>query len=209
MHSGRRRLSDADPTGDGLAAMGAPAVGLHSAAPAQSGLACADCQAATRKLGFKQFCQLEYAVRATVLTKLMADDWTRFDVDVQDIFKSPASASSMLLNNNLNSFTSSNYIDNSLLLQADEPQAPTPAAANRTGAAQEPAGLELAGGQQQSAASTAAAHRFKVGSVQSIWVPTEDVTCKCPRLKVKSTYLLMGKCLGRQWQTPMGAPCCH
>lgn len=35
-------------------------------------------------------------------------------------------------------------------------------------------------------------HRMKIGSVQSVWVPTEDVLCNCPKLELQKTYLIMG-----------------
>lgn len=156
---------------------------------APASVTCAECQSGTRRLTYRQFCHLDYAIKATILSRLMADDWTRFDVEIQDIFKSPGS--SLLQAAPSARGLAANYFDN--LLQSDEPSAaPAQAPANKTGAVdgQATASQQPVAHQQQ---QQPAAHRLKVGSIQSVWVPTEDVACKCPRLKVKSTYLLLGK----------------
>lgn len=128
-------------------------------------LACGDCQSSTRRLAFRQFCHLHFAVKAAILSKYVADDWTKFEVEIQDIFKSAPPA----------------YADN--MVQADEPElAKQRFVANQTASASASA-PEGAAGQ----------HRLKVGTVHPIWVPTEDLACKCPRLKLRSSYLLMGE----------------
>lgn len=118
---------------------------------------CGDCQPSTRRLGFRQFCHLDYAIKATIHSRLGADDWTRFDLEILDVFKSPGSSSLLA--------RGANYLD-----QPDQ-------LGNRTA----------------ESASSDSAHRIKVGAMQSILVPTEDLSCKCPRLRLRSTYLLMGK----------------
>jgi len=137
-------------------------------------LACGDCQLGTRRLGFRQFCHIEYAIKATILNKLVAEDWTRFDVEIQDIFKSLSTDAATAARSSGQS--AGGYFDN--MVQADEADAQTSqrAATNKT----------------MSPSGEFGSHRLKVGTVQSIWVPTEDLACKCPRLKLRSTYLLMG-----------------
>lgn len=163
---------------------------------------CADCQSNTRRLTFRQFCHLDYAIKALVLNKFMAEDWTRFDVEIQDVFKSPGSSSMLAAASgrpNL-SQVNSNYLDN--IIQSDDPNV---LASNRSLGEN---ALAIASGDQQHATG-GPLHRLKVASVQSIWAPTEDVSCKCPRLKLRSSYLLMGKLsrlalfihpsIGEQW----------
>lgn len=112
-------------------------------------LACGDCQSASRKLSNKQFCHLDFAIKAKLLSRNMAEDWTRFEVEIQDVYKSFGNAIE------LNQISTSSE--------------------NKT-------------------ADPAHHNRIKVGSVQTIWLPTEDLACKCPKLKLGLTYLLMGKC---------------
>lgn len=118
------------------------------------GVSCGDCQAASRRLVFKQFCHLDYALKATILNRLVADDWTKLEVEIQDIFKSKEATASRQAGN----------VNSDNMLQVEQ---------NRT----------QVGDQQV---------RLKVSSVQSIWIPTEDLNCKCPKPKLRSTYLLMG-----------------
>lgn len=116
--------------------------------------ACGECQPSTRRLSFRQFCHLDYAIKATIHNKEVADDWTRFEVEIQDVFKSVGS-------NSLLAVRGANYIDQT--------------------------------GDQTQANATEPLHRIKVGQLQSVLVPTEDLSCKCPKLRQRSTYLLMGE----------------
>lgn len=117
----------------------------------RSRLACGECQSQTRKLSSKQFCHLDFAIKAKLLSKNMAEDWTRFEVDIQDVYKSFGS-----------------------VLEANQIASSEP---NKTLSEENP--------HQH--------NRIKVGSIQVIWLPTEDYACKCPKLKVGSAYLLMGE----------------
>lgn len=157
-----------------------PAIQQQPSVPVLStnSISCGDCQSNTRRLGRRQFCHLDYAIKASTLRRQVSDDWTKFDIEIEDIFKSPASSVMRAAT------APSDDIDN--LLQADEPtEAPSRSAFNSATSATNKT-LEDA---QQVAPQT---HRFKVGTVQTIWIPTEDISCKCPKLKPGFTYLLMG-----------------
>lgn len=158
---------------------------LHQQFQKPNSITCAGCQSATRKFSRKQFCHLDYAIKALVLDVDPADDWTRYVVQIQDIFKS---AQQRAVNDNSKSLE-----DN--LLQSDDPNvglAP-PMATGKALAGNETLVGDNNSGEQPAAESQHASHRMKIGSVQTIWVPTEDVSCKCPRLKKHSTYLLLGE----------------
>lgn len=130
-------------------------------------LHCADCQRSTLRLVFRQFCQLEYAIKASIIDRQVSDDWTKFEVEIQDIFKSP------------NEDSRSSLINSNFIASGEDPSKVA-----RSNLSQ----LMMAdSGEQQSTL------KLKIGSIQSIWVPTEDLSCKCPKLKLRSTYLLMGK----------------
>lgn len=116
--------------------------------------ACGECQASTRRLTFRQFCHLDYAIKATIHSKEVADDWTRFEVEIQDAFKSASSRA-------LLATRAANFMD--------------------------------ATSESSNANATDTLHRIKVGQMQSILVPTEDLSCKCPKLRLRSSYLLMGE----------------
>lgn len=160
---------------------------VEEAPAARNLVSCGDCQSSTRRLGSKQFCHSEFAIKATILNKFMAEDWTRFDVEIQDIFKSP---SLDYLNRNIVVGGPTNYVvDN--MLQADEGIIDRALQVNNN---TQPIERQQTQQQQQSSMGQLGLnHKIKVGTIQSIWVPTEDLTCKCPKLKLRATYLLMGK----------------
>lgn len=155
----------------------------------ENSLACANCQSSGKRLRFKQYCQVDYAIKAQTLNMFMSDDWTRFDVEIQDIFKSPsygAQQGGLQQHNNIQHGENFLAPDNSLLMmQADDPNA-----------------LVSTNNGTKHGASVAQHHsipvatmtriRLKIGSIQTIWVPTEDVACNCPRLQLRTAYLLMG-----------------
>lgn len=144
--------------------------------PSASQMSCNDCQSRTRRFSMRQFCHHEFAIKATILNKFMAEDWTKFDVEIDDIFKSPDMAS--LSRNQANT----NYVlDN--MVQSDEALLPANQANINSSQVI----------QSDLMQPSSFNHKIKVGTVQSIWVPTEDLTCKCPKLKLRSTFLLMGK----------------
>lgn len=165
-------------------------------------LACADCQPATRRLSFKQFCHLDFAIKATILARHMADDWTRFEVEIEDIFRSPSSSLLLLQRSRANNYVMEAIQKSAEFAPGEALSASASASGQRPDNGTQRAPLEpaeqanderasLMGGQEQQQPQL---HRsLKVGGLQSIWIPTEDVACKCPRLKLRSSYLLMGK----------------
>jgi len=177
-------------------------------------LACANCQSNSKRLRFKQFCLLDYAIKAQVLNIFMAEDWTRFDVEIQDVFKSPSVYGAQVfskhlharqqLDSNANSKSQLDFVanDRDQTMQADDPIGSlTDSNTNTTKNEQQqqqqtfqPQSHEQAKhfNQQQQHQTNFRQYRLKIDSVQSIWVPTEDVACNCPRLQLKTTYLLMG-----------------
>lgn len=172
----RGRHSAAGRTQHRFSGHGEQAAGKQQAQLAAGELSsCGQCQSGTRRLGFRQFCHTHFAVKANVLSKFVADDWTRFELEIQDVFKSAPVAQVAAYTDNM---VQSDHIEPAEL---SAQLAGASLAANRTGS--EPAPSE----------QPAAQHRLKVGTVHSIWVPTEDLACKCPRLKLRASYLLMGK----------------
>lgn len=149
-------------------------------------LSCGDCQNNTRRISSRQFCHLDYAIKATILSRHRAADWTRFDVEIIDIFKSPQLRTNPMI-------MSGSYIDN--MVQSDEPVTTNNKSSNTKPmqSIMDPRSSMSFGNQhQQHTSSTGLHHRLRVGTVQPIWIPTEDLSCNCPRLKPRSTYLLMG-----------------
>lgn len=129
---------------------------------------CGECYRTVKRLSSRQFCHLDYALRASILSKTTRDDWTRIEVKVLDVFKSPASKQQL---DQTSVSSASNYIDNALSIK------------NKTFDA------EL----QASSSNQNLGHRIKLNTIQHIWVPTEDLSCRCLRLRLDSTYLLLGK----------------
>lgn len=156
-----------------------------------SKISCGDCQSSTRRLGSKQFCHSEFAIKATILNKFTAEDWTKFEVEIQDIFKSP---SLDYLNRNVVNGGSTNYVVDNMLIQSDEPILDRSLQTNTNNNNNSSGQVVL----NEPARQQSLSHKIKVGTIQSIWVPTEDLFCKCPRLKLRATYLLMGKSINTQ-----------
>lgn len=157
---------------------------------------CGDCQLGTKRLNSRQFCHLHFAIKATILNKYMADDWTRFEVEIQDIFKSSQNGITTTASEQQSTIaraaSMANNINNNMLMQADEPQLNAATRAAAAAAAANNGSTMALETQIDNTQNVPTTHRIKVGTIQSIWVPTEDLTCRCPRLKLQSTYLLMG-----------------
>lgn len=109
---------------------------------------CGECHKSSKRLSSRQFCHLDFALKAKILSKTIRDDWTRIDAQVLDVFKSPATKQNELNKTDIDSLDSLNE---------------------------------------------QASNRIKLNTIHSIWVPTEDLTCKCLRLPLSATYLILGK----------------
>ncbi|CAG7731308.1 unnamed protein product [Allacma fusca] len=90
-----------------------------------AGEQCGRCKVATKRLNLKRYCNRDYAILASVLTRESVDEWARFTVNVLAVFKK---------------------------------------------------GRES---------------RLRRGSA-FLWVQMEDLVCKCPKIKVNKSYLIMG-----------------
>lgn len=155
----------------------------------ESSLACGNCRSDGKRLGFTRFCQIDYAIKAQVLNMFMADDWIRFDLEIQDVFKSPVYGDQhlALLQHNLSHHVEKYVTPENPLLTVNHDEPNTSSTGN--GTKQGPNST-----QQHITAPTKSQAVFTLDnrSTQSIWVPTEDVVCNCPRLRLRTAYLLMG-----------------
>lgn len=85
---------------------------------------CIECRISTKRINMHKYCNKDFAIQATIMSRETIDEWAKFTIQIAHVFKHSAT-------------------------------------------------------------------RLKK-TMESLWVPLDDLSCKCPKLKIKHTYLILG-----------------